>query len=254
MAMSLPRLDRFLAHALQISRTDAQRLVRAGRVDIALAAPAPASETEEATAEAIVVNRAKDPSAHVPADASVLVDDRPVSLPGQIVLMLHKPPGVVSATRDTRDRTVIDIVPTKLRLRDLSPVGRLDKDATGLLLLTNDGALLHRLTHPKRHVPRTYALTWDGMLPDDAVARVAAGIALEDDTVCMPAELVITGSNTGSMTVHQGMYHQVKRMIVALGAVVTTLHRTQYGPLTLGDLAQGETRALTKEELLSIGA
>ncbi len=250
--MSLPRLDRFLAHALQISRTDAQRLVRAGRVDITLAAPTSdgvASESAE-----VIINRAKDPSAHVPADASVLVDDRPVSLPGQIVLMLHKPPGVVSATKDTRDRTVIDIVPTKLRLRDLSPVGRLDKDATGLLLLTNDGALLHRLTHPKRHVPRTYALTWDGMLPDDAVARVAAGIALEDGTMCMPAELVISGPSSGSMTVHQGMYHQVKRMIVALGAGVTTLHRTSYGPLALGDLPQGETRSLTKEELVSIGA
>jgi 16S rRNA pseudouridine516 synthase len=168
--------------------------------------------------------------------------------------MLHKPPGVVSAARDTRDRTVIDVVPTNLRLRDLSPVGRLDKDATGLLLLTNDGALLHRLTHPKRHVPRTYALTWEGLLPADAVQRVAAGIALEDGTMCMPAELVITAPNAGTMTVHQGMYHQVKRMIVALGGVVTTLHRTQYGPLSLGELAVGATRALTPEELASIGA
>lgn len=252
--MALPRLDRFLAHALQISRSDAQRLVRAGRVDIALASPEAAEgDTEAAVAEASVT-RAKDPSAHVPMHASVLVDDLAVSLPGQIVLMLHKPQGVVSATRDTRDRTVIDVVPTNLRLRDLSPVGRLDKDATGLLLLTNDGALLHRLTHPKRHVPRTYALTWDGLLPDDAVTRVAAGIALEDATVCMPAELVITAPNAGTMTVHQGMYHQVKRMIVALGGVVTSLHRTTYGPLSLADLPLGATRTLTPDELRSIGA
>ena len=244
--MSAQRLDRFLAHALQISRTDAQRLVRAGRVDFL---PAAAAESAD-----VLATRAKDPSAHVPEGATVLVDDQPVTLPGMIVLMLHKPQGVVSATRDTRDRTVIDVVPTNLRLRDLSPVGRLDKDATGLLLLTNDGALLHRLTHPKRHVPRTYALTWEGLLPDDAVQRVAAGIVLEDDTVCMPAELVITAPNAGTMTVHQGMYHQVKRMIVALGGVVTTLHRTHYGPLSLGELAVGATRALTREELASIGA
>ncbi len=234
--MSAPRLDRFLAHALQISRTDAQRLVRRGRIDVA----------------GVV---ATDPSAHVPPGAEVRIDgEKAVTLPGMIVLMMHKPPGVVSATRDTRDRTVIDVVPTNLRLRDLSPIGRLDKDATGLLLLTNDGPLIHRLTHPKRHVPRTYALTWDGTLPADAVARVAAGIALEDGSVCMPAELVVTSDSSGTMTVHQGMYHQVKRMIVALGAVVTTLHRTSYGPLVLGDLPQGETRALTPEELAAIGA
>lgn len=233
--MSLPRLDRFLAHALQITRTDAQRLVRSRRVTVAAA-------------------EVRDPSAHVPAGSEVRVDERVVALPGQVVLMMHKPPGFVSATRDEREHTVLEVVPADLKVRDLSPVGRLDKDATGLLLLTNDGALLHRLTHPKRHVPRTYALTWTGELPPDAVAQVAAGIALDDGTRCLPAELVVSGSGAGTMTVHQGMYHQVKRMIVALGGVVTTLHRTHYGPLTLGDLPLGGVRPLTAEERAAIGA
>jgi len=233
--MALPRLDRFLAHALQISRTDAQRLVRSRRVTVAAA-------------------EVRDPSAHVPEGAEVLVDERVVALPGQVVLMMHKPPGLVSATRDEREHTVLEIVPAPLKVRDLSPVGRLDKDATGLLLLTNDGALLHRLTHPKRHVPRTYALTWTGELPGDAVARVAEGIALDDGTRCLPAELVVSAPGVGTMTVHQGMYHQVKRMIVALGGVVTSLHRTSYGPLVLGDLPEGGVRALTAEELAAIGA
>jgi 16S rRNA pseudouridine516 synthase len=233
--MPLPRLDRFLAHALGISRSDAQRLVRSGRVTMAAAT-------------------ARDPAAHVPLAAEVTVDERPVTLPGQVVLMLHKPPGVVTATRDDRDRTVLDLVPRELRVRDLVPVGRLDKDATGLLLLTNDGALLHRLTHPRRHVPRTYALTWDGTLPADAVARVAAGIALEDGTRCLPAELVPSADHAGTMTVHEGMYHQVKRMIAALGGVVSSLHRVRFGPLALGDLPLGETRRLSPEELAAIGA
>lgn len=220
---------------MQISRTDAQRLVRARRVTIAGA-------------------QVRDPSMHVPEGAEVRVDERVVALPGQVVLVMHKPPGLVSATRDEREHTVLEIVPASFKVRDLSPVGRLDKDATGLLLLTNDGALLHRLTHPKRHVPRTYALTWTGALPDDAVDKVAAGLALEDGTRCLPAELTVSAPGVGTMTVHQGMYHQVKRMIVALGGVVTSLHRTHYGPLVLGDLPQGEVRALTPEELAAIGA
>ena len=234
--MAGPRLDRFLAHALSISRSDAQRLVRRGRVAID-GAPV------------------KDPSGHVPDGARVVLDDEcEVSLPGRVVVMLHKPPGVVSATRDERDRTVLDVLPADLRVRDLAPIGRLDKDATGLLLLTNDGELQHRLTHPKRHVPRTYALTWSGALAPDAVARVADGIALDDGTRCLPAELVIEGPDRGTMTVHQGMYHQVKRMVVALGGVVTSLHRTHYGPLDLGELALGAARPLTPDERRAIGA
>jgi len=195
-----------------------------------------------------------DASAHVAEGAAVTLDEQPLRLPGKVVLMLHKPAGVVTATRDNRDRTVLDVVPRDLLVRDLSPVGRLDKDATGLLLLTNDGALLHRLTHPKRHVPRTYALRWDGLLPADAVEKCAAGLALEDGSVCLPAELVVTAPGVGTMTVHQGMYHQVKRMIAMLGGVVTSLHRTHYGPLALGELAVGAARELTAEELTRLGA
>jgi 16S rRNA pseudouridine516 synthase len=229
--MSTSRLDRHLAHALGISRTDAQKLVRRSRV----------------TVDGHTV---KDPSMHV--GDGVCLDGDPVILHGRVVLMLHKPTGLVSATRDNAERTVIDIVPPALRPRDLSPVGRLDKDTTGLLILTNDGQLNHRLTHPKRHVARVYEIIWEGTLAPDAVARVAAGLPLEDGTICLPAELRILSPQTGEMTTHQGLYHQVRRMIAALGGHVTRLHRPRYGPLELGDLPLGATRPLTEAELALI--
>ncbi len=229
--MSTSRLDRYLAHALNISRTDAQKFVRRGRVTVHGA-------------------EVKDPSMHV--ETGVALDDEPVILHGRLVLMMHKPAGFVSATRDEREHTVLELVPAELRARDLSPIGRLDKDTTGLLLLTNDGQLNHRLTHPKRHVPRVYEINWEGTLVDDAIARVASGITLEDGSVCLPAELRITSPQTGEMTTHQGMYHQVRRMIASLGGHVTRLHRPRYGPLELGDLPTGETRRLTDAELALI--
>ncbi|MBL8785498.1 MAG: rRNA pseudouridine synthase [Deltaproteobacteria bacterium] len=230
------RLDRFLAHAMGISRTDGQRLVRRGHVTV---------DGELAS----------NPSAHVSKTAFVEVNGKEVALPGRTVLVFHKPAGFISATRDERERTVIDALP-----RDLAPaltcelllVGRLDKDATGLLILTNDGALVHRLTHPKRHVPRTYALTWEGTLVPDAVARVQAGLPIDEGDVCLPAELVIDDANHGHMTMHQGMFHQVKRMIAALGGVVTRLHRISFGPIVLGDLPQGAVRILTEAEVATL--
>ena len=119
-------------------------------------------------------------------------------------------------------------------------------------ILNLDKGLWKMLTHPKRHVPRTYALTWDGVLPADAVARCAAGLALEDGSLCLPAELLVTAPGAGTMTVHQGMYHQVKRMIAVLGGVVTSLHRTRYGPLALGELALGAARELSRDELSAL--
>lgn len=232
-AMSDPRLDRYLAHATGISRRDAQRLVRRGRVIVA-------GQVE------------RDPSIHVPSGAEVRVDGKQVELRGLVVLMLHKPPGVVSATRDARDRTVLDLVPAALMVRRLMPVGRLDKDTTGLLLLTNDGPLLHRLIHPRRHLPRTYRVHWTGALVPDAAARARAGLELADGTRCLPAELVIEADGVGEMTLAQGKYHQVKRMIAALGGRVTALHRVRFGPIELGDLPRGQVRELSSAELASL--
>lgn len=225
------RLDRFLAHALSISRTDAQRMVRKERV----------------TVHGEVV---KDPSRHV--TDGVALDDEPVIAWGRVVLMMHKPAGWLSATRDPADRTILDLVPAEHKPRDLSPVGRLDKDTTGIILLTNDGQLNHRLTHPKRHVPRTYRVTFEGTLTPDAVERCAEGLTLEDFERLLPAELTLLGPGECRLVLHQGVYHQVKRMVAVLGGLVTGLHREAFGPLTLGDLPVGEVRRLTPDELASL--
>lgn len=224
------RLDRFLAHALDISRTDAQKLVRRERVTV--------------DGEPV-----RDPSMHV--TGGVALDGEPVIAFGRVVLMMHKPAGLLSATRDPSDRTILDLVPRELRPRDLAPVGRLDKDTTGLILLTNDGQLNHRLTHPRRHVPRTYRVHYEGALAEDAMARVAAGLRLEDQTELLPAELTLIGPGECRLVLHQGVYHQVKRMIAVLGGVVTALHREGFGPLVLDPeaLAPGAVRSLSGDEL-----
>ncbi len=227
------RLDRFLAHALDISRTDAQKLVRRERVTVA--------------GELV-----KDPSMHVDDAVEVTFDGDPVIAFGRVVLMMHKPTGILSATRDPSDRTVLDLVPKTLKPRDLSPIGRLDKDTTGLLLLTNDGQLNHRLTHPKRHVPRTYRVTFEDGLESDAAARVAAGLTLEDGTELMPAVLERLSETEARLVLHQGVYHQVKRMIAVLGGTVTALHREGFGPLVLDSLAVGQVRPLTDAEIASL--
>lgn len=226
------RLDRFLAHALDISRGDAQRLLRAERI----------------TVHGEVV---RDASLHV-VDG-VALDGEPVHAFGRVVLMMHKPPGVLTATRDPSDRTVLDLVPRHLKPRDLSPIGRLDKDTTGLLLLTNDGQLNHRLTHPKRHVPKTYVVHFEGTLAPDAIARCVSGLTLEDGTLLLPAELTLNAPGHAELVLHQGVHHQVKRMIAVLGGAVTALHRRRFGPLDLDPaLAPGEVRALTDGELAAL--
>lgn len=233
MSTSRTRLDRFLAHALDISRTDAQKMVRRERVTV--------------HGEPV-----RDPSMHV--DGGVALDGEEVIAFGRVVLMMHKPAGWLSATRDPSDRTILDLVPRELKPRDLSPVGRLDKDTTGLILLTNDGQLNHRLTHPKRHVPRIYRVLFEEGLVADAAARCEAGLTLEDGEFLMPAELTVVGPGEATIVLHQGVYHQVKRMIAVLGGVVTSLHREGFGPLRLEGLEVGKVRALTAEEIALLEA
>ncbi|MFO0748753.1 MAG: pseudouridine synthase [Myxococcota bacterium] len=228
------RLDKLLSHVLPTTRSSAQRLVRAGRVRI-----------DETPAE--------DPATHVePARQTVYVDDAPIAPPGPIILVMHKPAGVVSSTDDARDQTVIDLVPHALRRRTLAPVGRLDKDTTGLLLLTDDGPFAHVMTHPRRHVPKVYQVSYSGELTPDAVERVAAGLSLGDES-CLPAELALTGPGAARLVLHEGKHHQVKRMISVLGGLVTALHRTRIGGLELPpDLAPGDVRLITEAELAQL--
>lgn len=171
-----------------------------------------------------------------------------------IYLMMNKPPGVVSATEDVRERTVLDLLGNEYRPLSPFPVGRLDKDTTGLLLLTNDGQLAHRLLSPKKHVDKTYRAVVDGTVGEAEAERFARGVMLDDGYVTMPAELRVIRSSPDrsevEVTIREGKYHQVKRMFAAVGRNVLELQRLSMGPLVLDpQLGPGQYRELNEAEL-----
>ena len=168
-------------------------------------------------------------------------------------VMLHKPAGVLTATEDSRQRTVLDLLPPELRKRGLSPVGRLDKDTEGLLLLTDDGELAHRLLSPKYHVDKRYFARVDGPLDQADVDAFAAGMTLGDGLMCLPAGLEPLAEGTCIVTLREGKFHQVKRMLAARGKPVQALHRQTFGPLSLEpELLPGQCRLLTEEEICAL--
>ena len=165
--------------------------------------------------------------------------------------LLHKPAGCVTATRDHLSETVMSFLPENAR-DDLFPVGRLDKDTEGLLLITNDGQLAHELLSPKKHVDKTYYATIDGEIKKEHIQQFMEGLDIGDDTLTMPAKLKILKSDAVSeieLTIQEGRFHQVKRMFEAIGTKVTYLKRISMGPLSLGELQPGEVRRLTEEEI-----
>jgi 23S rRNA pseudouridine2605 synthase len=227
------RLAKYLAHAGVASRRAAEEMIAGGRVSIA----------------GVVVT---DPARDVDEDSAVAVDGRTLSGPEPRVLYaLNKPVGVVSTARDTHGRrTVVELVPARgLRLY---PVGRLDIDSTGLMLLTNDGELANRLTHPRFEVPRTYRAKLAGRpIADDALERLRAGVRLEDG---LTAPAVVrrsgnVGSNLIELTIREGRNRQVRRMCQAVGHRVIELTRTRFGPLALDGLAPGSHRRLKDAEV-----
>ena len=166
--------------------------------------------------------------------------------------MLHKPLGVVTATEDPREKTVLDLFPPPLQ-RGLSSAGRLDKDTTGLLLLSTDGAWIHQIISPKHRVEKVYLAETDGTPDEAAVAAFRAGITLRDGTACLPAKLEILEPGRCRVTVTEGKYHLVRRLLASVGAPVTSLHRERIGSLCLDDeLAPGCFRALTEQEIRSV--
>lgn len=198
--------------------------------------------------------RVKQGAAKVTPSSVVTLDGEVLVYAPTVWLMLNKPAGVITAARDARDETVMDLLPERFARMQVMPVGRLDKDTTGLLLLTNDGALAHRLLSPKRHVEKVYEITYEGSLVPDAVARCAAGIDLGDFTTA-PAALTILSEGRARLVLREGKFHQVKRMFHALGGVVTVLTRSAFGSLLLDEgLAQGEWRPLTEEEIAVLNA
>jgi 16S rRNA pseudouridine516 synthase len=165
------------------------------------------------------------------------------------VVMLHKPAGFVTATEDRDQKTVMELLPGEWKHLDLKPVGRLDKETEGLLLFTNDGDLLHRLISPKKEVPKVYYAQHEGQATQEDVQAFAEGLTLRDGTVCLPAKLEPLGPGESLITVCEGKYHQVRRMMASRAMTVTYLQRRKEGGLSLGDLSGGESRLLTQEEI-----
>ena len=232
--METVRFDRLAARSGQISRREVRGLLRMGRLTADGAVPA-------------------SPEQKVREDAVVCLDGVPLNCAAARCFLLHKPAGVLSATEDRDQPTVLDLLPVELRRLGLFPAGRLDKDTTGLLLLTNDGPLAHRVVSPKHRVPKVYLAEVDGVLDGRDAAAFASGIVLGDGSACLPALLELAGSSLGRVTVYEGKYHQVKRMFAALGKPVRSLHRERVGGLDLsGCPAPGDWRELDASELSSL--
>lgn len=232
------RLDKYLSEAAQCTRSEAKTLLQKGRV---------------------TVNNSpcKKSDAKVTATDTVCVDGKPVQYRQFVYLMLNKPAGVVSASTDGRDTTVVDLVRDAYPRREMFPAGRLDKTSTGFVLLTDDGAFAHEILAPRRHVPKTYTVTLDAPLTEEMRAGFAAGVTLADGTALSPAGVQpLTGDGrTVRVTLRQGVYHQIKRMFGVYGVGVNALHRDAIGGLWLdAALAPGQWRELTAEEVDEISS
>jgi 23S rRNA pseudouridine2605 synthase len=225
------RLNAYLARAGVASRRGAEELIRGGRVRV---------NGELAGLATFVA-----PEDTVELDGELLTPE-PLAY-----VLLHKPPGVVTTARDPQGRpTVVGLVGHERRI---VPVGRLDADTTGALLLTNDGPLAHRLAHPRYGVRKVYEAEVEGDPDDDAVRRLAEGVELEDGLTA-PAEAKRIGPGWIELVLHEGRKHQVKRMCEAVGHTVRRLHRPEYAGLRVDDLAPGAWRELTADEIAALGA
>ena len=236
------RLDRWLVTLGVGSRSEVQKLVRKGAVRVNGAPVSdPGKQVDETTAQLTVMGQPLD---------------------GRLTrhVMLHKPAGLLTAARDKKQPTVMDLLPEVYASIGCMPVGRLDKDTTGLLLLTTDGELNHRLLAPGRHVDKTYRAQVDGELDESHVAAFAAGMHVPEDGKepafdAQPAHMELAAPDTGVLTIHEGKFHQVKRMFRVVGREVIQLHRLSFGSLQLdADLPEGSWRELTEEEIAALYA
>ena len=231
------RLDKFLVACAVGSRTEVKNLLKAGRVTV--------NGKKEKSAK-LQINEERD---------EIRFDGQVLEYEEFVYYMMNKPQGVISATEDTKHRTVLDLLDDYARAKEVFPVGRLDIDTHGLLLLTNDGQLAHALLSPKRHVDKTYLAQVEGIMSQEDVDTFAKGISLKDFT-CQPAKLELVSVDSVKnqslvrVTIAEGKFHQVKRMVAYCGKEVVDLKRLTMGTLVLDEnLERGEWRRLTREEL-----
>ena len=230
----MERLDKFLCDSGVGTRSQVKVILKSGRV-------------------AVDGRVEKDNSRKIdPATQCVTLDGEVLGGRRRIVAMLNKPAGYVTATEDANDKTVMELLPAELRNQDLKPIGRLDKATEGLLLFTNDGDLLHRLISPKKEVPKVYYARHEGEATAEDVAAFAAGLTLRDGLECLPAKLEPLGAGESLITVCEGKYHQVRRMMASRGMTVLYLERRKEGCLTLGDLPRGQVRELSEAEISAL--
>ena len=227
----MERLDKFLCDSGVGTRSQVKVILKSGRV------------TVDGKPE-------KDPGRKIdPAVSRIALDGELLGGMRRTVIMLNKPAGFVTATEDPVEKTVMELIPAELKHLDLKPVGRLDKATEGLLLFTNDGELLHRLISPKKEVPKVYYARHQGAATQEDVAAFQMGLTLRDGTECLPATLEPIGDRESRITVREGKYHQVRRMMASRNMTVDYLERVQEGPLTLGQLPRGQVRELTQVEI-----
>ena len=233
--MAMMRLDKMLADQGLASRKELREIIRAGRV------------TVDGQVETRPERRLD------PESVSIAFDGAPLDYQRFHYYMMDKPTGVVTATEDKRQQTVLDLLPPDLKRMGIFPVGRLDKDTRGLLLLTDDGEFAHRVISPKSCVKKRYYAEVEGEADEEDVMAFSQGILLKDGTQCLPAALELLGGGKCAVTVMEGKYHQVRRMLASRGKPVLTLRRLSIGGLCLpADLDPGGVRELTQEDLCNL--
>ena len=232
--MAVKRLDKLLADLGVATRSELRDIIRSGRVQV----------------DGAVVTH---PEQRFDSEACrIVLDGKELNYSVFHYYMMDKPEGVLSVTEDRKQKTVLDLLPPELRRMGLFPVGRLDKDTSGLLLLTNDGEFSHRVISPKSGIEKRYEARVEGMPDEEDVRAFAEGLKLGDGTKCLPAKLEITGTDRCYVTVMEGKYHQVKRMLASRGKPVRTLRRLSVGALALDLGAPGDFRELTQEDLCKV--
>lgn len=231
----MERLDKVLSSYFSLSRADTKKLMKKQCVRV---------NGSQVKSLDIKVDPMKD---------DITVDGKKVVFKKHIYIMMNKPQGVISASDDKSERTVTDLVPDELYREGLFPAGRLDKDTTGFVLLTDDGDFAHRILSPKRHIEKTYHATLERKLTQGDIEHFLSGVELKDGTLCLEARVRMLEGTTAEVIIHEGKYHQVKRMFAALGNKVLSLRRVKMGNLPLDEnLGEGECRELTEKELLLI--